>query len=235
MDDPSLVRVCCRLTPTAATEDALRAVFALAERGGPVDDVALARDLGVPTPAAAAMLRRLEDDGLVECADHRTTLTAHGARHAHHVVRRHRVLETFLVEVVGLDPPGAHAEADALEHAVSDRLLDRMDNLLGSPARDPFGSAIPRGGDARDGGWGTRLADAAVAAEFRVDRVQDREGATGTEPPDLGIVPGLTLVVLERAPAGGPLWVRFEGRDHPVGEALTRRVFGREIGVAVPV
>jgi hypothetical protein len=48
-------------------------------------------------------------------------------------------------------------------------------------------------------------------------------------------VPGLTLVVLERAPAGGPLWVRFEGRDHPVGEALTRRVFGREIGVAVPV
>ena len=231
MDDPSLVRVCCRLTPTAATEDALRAVFALAERGGPVDATALARDLGVPTLAAAAMLRRLEDDDLVERADHRTTLTAHGARHAHHVVRRHRVLETFLVEVVGLDPPGAHAEADALEHAVSDRLLDRMDTLLGSPARDPFGSAIPRGGDARDGGWGTRLADAADAAEFRVARVQDREG----DPPVVRIVPGLTLVVLERAPAGGPLWVRFEGRDHPVGEALTRRVFGREIGVAVPV
>jgi hypothetical protein len=76
-----------------------------------------------------------------------------------------------------------------------------------------------------------RLADAADAAEFRVDRVQDREG----DPPDLRIVPGLTLVVLERAPAGGPLWVRFEGRDHPVGEALTRRVFGREVGVAVPV
>jgi DtxR family transcriptional regulator, Mn-dependent transcriptional regulator len=231
VDDPSLVRVCCRLTPTPATEDTLRAVFVLAERGGPVGTAALARDLRIPTSAAAGLIRRLEDDDLVERADHHTTLTAHGARHARHVVRRHRVLETFLVRVVGLDPAGAHAEADALEHAVSDRLLDRMDALLGSPARDPFGSAIPRGGDAFDGGWGTRLADAAVAAEFRVDRVQDREG----DPPDLGIVPGLTLVVLERAPAGGPLWVRFEGRDHPVGEALTRRVFGREIGVAVPV
>jgi DtxR family Mn-dependent transcriptional regulator len=231
VDDPSLVRVCCRLTPTAATEDALRAVFVLAERGGPVDAAALAHDLRIPAPAATSLLRRLEDDDLVERADHHTTLTAHGARHARHVVRRHRVLETFLVRVVGLDPSGAHDEADALEHAVSDRLLDRMDALLGSPGRDPFGSAIPRGGDALDGGWGTRLADAAVAAEFRVERVQDREG----DPRDLGIVPGLTLVVLERAPAGGPLWVRFEGRDHPVGEALTRRVFGREIGVAVPV
>ena len=93
------------------------------------------------------------------------------------MVRRHRLLETFLVSVVGLASHEVHDEADALEHAVSDRLLDRIDELLGRPTHDPHGDPIPRTGEAHVEGWGTRLADAAVGVEFRVERVR-----TGTGP-----------------------------------------------------
>jgi DtxR family transcriptional regulator, Mn-dependent transcriptional regulator len=236
MDDRRPSRACCGLVPSASAEDALRAIFVLSGRGDPVDASALARHLRVATSTVSSLLHRLEAYGLVECsADHRTTLTSHGARHARHVVRRHRLLETFLVRIVGLHPDEVHAEADALEHAVSDRLLDRIDALLGRPARDPHGDPIPRSGDGHVEGWGTRLADAAAGGEFRVERMQDRDGPALRHLLDLGVVPGLTLVVLERGPSGGPLWVRFNGRDHALGEPLTRLVHGREVRVDVPV
>ena len=235
MEDLRPSRACCGLAPTAPAEDALRTIFVLSGRGGPVSTSALARQLQVSAPTVSSMLRRLEEHGLVErTADHLTTLTAHGAAHARHVVRRHRLLETFLVQVVGLAPDEVHDEADALEHAVSDRLLDRIDGLLDRPAHDPHGDPIPRTGDAHVEGWGTRLADAAVGGEFRVERVQDWDGPALRHLVDLGVVPGLTLVVVERGAFGGPLWVRFDGRDHALGEPLTRLVHGREIRVDVP-
>jgi DtxR family transcriptional regulator, Mn-dependent transcriptional regulator len=186
--------------------------------------------LHVTAPTVSSMLRRLAEHGLVERAeDHRASLTPHGAGHARHVVRRHRLLETFLVQVVGLAPHEVHAEADALEHAVSDRLLDRIDELLGRPMYDPHGDPIPRTGDAHVEGWGTRLDDAAVGGEFRVERVQDWDDAALRHLTDLGVVPGVTLVVLERAPFGGPLWVRVDGRDRALGEPLTRLVHGQDV------
>ena len=235
MEDVRTSRACCGLAPTGLAEDVLRTIFVRAGRGDPVSASALAYHLDVTAATVSSMLRRLEEYGLVDRpADHLTTLTAHGARHARHVVRRHRLLETFLVQVVGLAPDEVHAEADALEHAVSDRLVERIDALLGRPGRDPHGDPIPRTGDENLEGWGTRLDDAAVGGEFRVERVQDGDGAALRALLDLGVVPGLTLVVLERGPVGGPLWVRFDGRDHALGEPLTRLVYGREIRVDDP-
>ena len=235
MDDRRPSRACCGLAPTAPAEDALRTVFVLSGRGGPVSTSSLARQLQVSAPTVSSMLRRLEEHGLVErSADHLTTLTAHGAAHARHVVRRHRLLESLPVRVVGLEPDEVHDEADALEHAVSDRLLDRIDALLGRPDHDPHGDPIPRSGEAHVEGWGTRLADSAVGGEFRVERVQDWDVPALRHLLDLVVVPGLTLVVVERGAFGGPLWVRFDGRDHALGEPLTRLVHGREIRADVP-
>ena len=125
MEDLRSSRACCGLVPTAPTEDALRTIFVLSGRGDEVSTSALARHLGVAPPTVSVMLKRLAEHGLVErTADHRASLTPHGASHARHVVRRHRLLETFLVRVVGLGPHEVHDEADALEHAVSDRLPD---------------------------------------------------------------------------------------------------------------
>jgi DtxR family Mn-dependent transcriptional regulator len=234
MEDLRSPRACCGLVPTVPAEDALRTIFVLSGRGEEVSTSVLARHLGVAPPTASVMLKRLAEHGLVERTDdHRASLTPHGAGHARHVVRRHRILETFLVDVVGLAPHEVHDEADALEHAVSDRLLDRMDTLLGRPTHDPHGDPIPRAGDAHVEGWGTRLADAGIGGEFRVERVQDWDAAALARLTDLGVVPGLTLVVIERGDPGGPLWVRFDGRDHAIGEPLARLVHGREVRMEV--
>jgi DtxR family Mn-dependent transcriptional regulator len=219
---------------SASVEDYAKAIYALqSEIGGPVSTTAVAERIGVTPASASGMLRRLHDHGLVERTDHRAALTPHGEGHARHVVRRHRLLETFLVRVVGLAPHEVHEEADALEHAVSDRLLDRIDAMLGRPTHDPHGDPIPRSGDAHVEGWGTRLADAGLGGEFRVERVQDWDADALAALNDLGDVPGLTLVVIEPCDAGGPLWVRFDGRDHAIGEPLARLVHGREVHVEV--
>lgn len=218
---------CCGVLPTPAVEDALRIIFVLSGRAEPVSTSALAARLGVSPPTASSMLKRLGEHGLVDrTPDHRATLTEHGARHARHVVRRHRLLETFLVEVLGMSWDDVHDEADALEHAVSDRVLDRIDGMLGTPQRDPHGDPIPRSGAAHDEGWGTRLDVAGPGTRFVVERVYDGNGAALRHLADLGVQPGVELEVLDHGPFGGPVWVRLGDRKLALGEGLARVVHG---------
>jgi DtxR family Mn-dependent transcriptional regulator len=229
MPDQRTTPDCCGLPQTAAVEDALRTIFVLAGRGGPVSTSALARHLGVTPPTVSSMLRRLAEHGLVHRTDdHRAELTRHGGEHAQQVVRRHRVLETFLAQVLDVPWDEVHTEADALEHALSDRLLERIDDRLGRPERDPHGDPIPRPGGGHEEEWGTRLDAARVGARFVVERIYDRDDAALRHLAGLGVGPGVTLDVVERAPFGGPLWVRLGGSLHALGDPLTRLVHGRE-------
>ena len=146
---------CCDLTHTEAVEDALRTIFVRSGRGEPVSTSALAGHLGVTAPTVSTMLRRLTDHGLLERTDdHRALLTPHGRRHAEQIVRRHRLLETFLVTMLDLAWDEVHDEADVLEHAVSDRLIERIDEMLGHPDRDPHGDPIPPPAGGHDEVWG---------------------------------------------------------------------------------
>ncbi|MGH8883172.1 MAG: metal-dependent transcriptional regulator, partial [Stackebrandtia sp.] len=158
---------CCGLTHTKAVEDALRTIFVRSGRGEPVSTSALAAHLGLTPPTVSAMLKRLTQHGLVERADDHHALTPHGRKHAQEVVRRHRLLETFLVMVLDLTWDEVHDEADVLEHAVSDRLVDRIDEVLGHPTRDPHGDPIPSPAGRHDEVWGTRLDTVAPGTRFR--------------------------------------------------------------------
>jgi DtxR family transcriptional regulator, Mn-dependent transcriptional regulator len=124
MDTPP---TCCDLPPSPPVEDALRAFVTVTE------------------PVSTSVLDRLLAHGLVErTPDEWMALTRHGTTHARHLVRRYRLVELFLVQVLHLDRDEAVREADVLEHAVSARLVDRIDALLGRPERDLRGSPIPR-------------------------------------------------------------------------------------------
>jgi DtxR family transcriptional regulator, Mn-dependent transcriptional regulator len=131
---------------TGTVEDYLKGLLSLT-RGADAAAVrtnALAELLGVTAPAATAMLKRLDDAGLVDYAPYRGgRLTARGRDEAMRVVRRHRVLETFLVGVLGFDAGAVHPEAERLEHAASDELIEAMARMLGAPERDPHGAPIP--------------------------------------------------------------------------------------------
>ena len=130
---------------STVTQDYLKAVWAACEWGGAGASITgLARRMGVAASTASENVARLVEAGLLEHEPYRAvTLSEEGARRARRMMRRHRLLETYLVEVLGFEWDEVHAEAEVLEHACSDRLLAALDAALGHPVRDPHGDPIP--------------------------------------------------------------------------------------------
>jgi DtxR family Mn-dependent transcriptional regulator len=160
-------------------EDYLKIIWKAQEwPDGSVSTNEIAESLDVTPSSVSANLKKLARDGLIDYEPYGSiSLTPSGREIAVLVVRRHRVLETYLVERLGLGWDEVHAEAHSLEHAVSDFVLDRMDQVLGHPACDPHGDRIPRadGSIARSAERGTavRLSEMDPGAHGRVIRISD--------------------------------------------------------------
>jgi len=208
--------------PTTAVEDYLKAVFALETRlEGPVPTTALAERLGITPGAVSAMLRRLADLGLLDHAPYRgVQLTAEGRRVALRTLRNHRLLELFLVEVLDVPWDRVHDEAERLEHAISDDLAERIAAKLGNPAFDPHGDPIPDEQLEITERRTRRLSDVEVGDRVRFERVSDADPAMLRFLAARGITPGVTLTLTDRQPFGGPLTVRLDDEQHPLGPQL---------------
>jgi DtxR family Mn-dependent transcriptional regulator len=132
---------------TRQAEDYLKAIYALELGGVPAGTNDIAGRLGVAAPSVSGMLRRMSRLGLVTVERYKgARLTAAGRRAALVLVRRHRIIESYLVERLGFHGETVHEEAERLEHAASDALIARMAEALGDPAHDPHGAPIPRVG-----------------------------------------------------------------------------------------
>ncbi|MDQ6839351.1 MAG: metal-dependent transcriptional regulator [Actinomycetota bacterium] len=215
-------------TMSRAGEDYLKVIYVLSTTGQPVTNGSLARELGVTSPSVSAMVKRLADDELLQRPDGRLLrLTDSGQRAAVRVIRRHRLLETFLARVLDMPWDEVHAEAELLEHALSDRLEERIDAALDYPSRDPHGDPIPPRHGHHDETWGESLDTATVGCRFRVDRVSDRDNAALRYLAGLGIGPGVVLDVEDQEPFGGPRWVRIDDQRHALGSVLSRLLYGQ--------
>lgn len=211
---------------TAAREDYLKAIFHLGRDGGRVQTTSLARHLGVRNPSVTSMLKRLAADGLIDYAPGRgALLTETGHLATMRVVRRHRLLETFLVEMLHLDWSEVHAEAEVLEHHLSPRMVEAIDRVLDNPSEDPHGHPIP---DAK-GRLRTRklLALAELGAgergtvrEVRTDAVERLQRWK-----ELGLVPGAKVVVKKRQDLEDVLYIETESREFATGSEGVRGVF----------
>jgi len=210
---------------TPAVEDYLKAIFLLSTRGENVTTGLLAKELQVSSPSVSAMVKRLADGELVR-RGRTVTLTVQGEREALRVVRRHRLLETFLVKVLDMPWDEVHEEAEQLEHALSDRLEVRIDAALGHPTHDPHGDPIPAVTGVHDESWGQPLATAPEGCRFRVERVSDRHSDALRYLGDLGLRPGVVVDVERQEPYGGPRWVRIAGERVALAPLLTGLVHG---------
>lgn len=215
-------------TVTPAMEDYLKAVYRLG-RHGSVATQQLADALGVAASSATNMAKRLHELGLVNHAPyHGVTLTPEGERVAVDVVRRHRLLETYLAEAVGLGWDEIHDEAERLEHHLSDRLEARLDSLLGFPETDPHGDPIPR--DGAEVAPDPTLLQTPAGAEGRISRVSDHDPEQLRYLGSLGIVPGARIAVLEHLPFEGPVRIRVLDEK---GDAGSEHVLGRPLAESV--
>lgn len=129
---------------TASAEDYLKAIYSIDPAGGPATTVAIAERLGLAPPSVTAMLRRLAERGLVNYEPYQgVTLTEDGRLAALRTIRRHRVIEAYLARALSYPWDLVHDEAERLEHAVSNELIERLARMLNDPERDPHGRAIP--------------------------------------------------------------------------------------------
>ncbi|GAA4855624.1 metal-dependent transcriptional regulator [Saccharopolyspora cebuensis] len=210
--------------PSPSVEDYLRTIYGLSERGVPVTNATLTQRLGLSPSSVSGMITKLAQLGLVTHQRYRSVeLTPRGERLANDVLRRHRLIELFLVEELGYTWDEVHREADALEHAVSDELIAHIEAKLGHPTIDPHGDPIPTAeGDVAEPQ--TELLDrVAPGTVGTVARVWDTDSELLRYLTEHGITLGARIEVVERKPFGGPLVVRVgegEPETHFLGDEI---------------
>ena len=219
---------------TSTVEDYLKCIFHEQERapGSLVGTGQIASALEVAPASVTAMVKTLADSGLVRYEPYAgVALTAAGEQLATHVLRRHRLIEQFLVQVVGMDWTEVHGEAEVLEHAVSDRLIERMDEMLGRPSVDPHGDPIPAAGARLHPISRGSLLSCALRSPLRLARVTDQS-------PDFlrllekhGLMPGRRLAVHARdAVADTVEVVPEEGAPLRLGQRAASKVLVEPAG-----
>ena len=211
---------------TDAIQDYTKAIYALEQRAGDaVSTTALADRLGVTSGSASSMLKRLDGLGLVAHVPYRgVRLTDPGRRIALDVLRRHRLLERFLTDELGVPWDRVHAEAEILEHVLSEELAERIAAKLGHPTHDPHGDPIPTlEGDIPD--IETRaLADLEAGEGGVLARVSDSNPDMLRYLANRGIAIGMKVKVHGREPFDGPLTVSLDEREHVLGREIARAI-----------
>jgi DtxR family Mn-dependent transcriptional regulator len=210
---------------TAAIQDYVREIWKLESEGGRATTSAIAERLDVSAPSVTAMLKKLSSLGLVEHRRyHGATLTSKGERVALEVIRHHRLLEQYLVKTLGLPLDAVHAEADRLEHALSEELEAEIDRSLGFPTHDPHGDPIPGPDLKLDRVQLTPLSTLEAGSKATVERIPDGDVELLRYLSKLKLTPGSRLEVRESAPFDGPLTVRVGGNDHAISRELAARI-----------
>jgi len=215
-------------TLSRSVEDYLKAIYALSEDGSAAATSQIAELLEVQPASVTGMIKRLAGDGLLEYEPYRgARLTAEGTREALRVVRRHRILETFLSERLGYSWDDVHAEAERLEHAASDELIERMAAAMEHPRHDPHGSPIPSPQGTVDRAMHPTLSEVSVGSLVSIQEVQDDDSGRLRYLQSRGLLPGVILHIDSRAPYEGPTLVRVGGQggaEQTVGVELARKI-----------
>ncbi len=209
-----------------STEMYLRTVLELEEEGIPALRARLVERLGLSAPSVSEGINRLADDGLVRLADDRTVaLTDDGRAKALHVLRKHRLAERLLVDVLGLEREYVHDEACRWEHVISDRVEEKLAAFLGNPETSPYGNPIPALGDVAEAHGLTALTEVEAGADVTVERIA--ESAQGDD--DLmarlergGVRPGVKVTV-EAAEEGVVLVL--DGERIEVADDAARHIY----------
>jgi len=210
---------------SAPVEDYLKAIYELERNGAPAGTNEIALRLAIAPASVSGMIRRLARQRLLAHERYRgVTLTEAGRRVAVRIVRRHRVIEAYLTRALGFSWDRVHDEAERLEHAASEELVDRMAAAIGEPATDPHGAPIPT----RDGRIVARpvltLSALAPRERGRVVEVGDEDANRLRFLGEVGLTPGARVQMLERSQVSGAVRLRIGSREHTIGTVLADTV-----------
>lgn len=212
---------------SASVQNYLKAIYQLQESCDTVTTTALAQHLDISAASVTNMVKKLARLKLVRHAPyHGVELTTAGEKMALEVLRHHRLIELFLAEALGVPWEAVHAEAEKIEHVISEDLEDRIANFLGNPERDPHGDPIPTKAGKVERTSSQSLLDVGAGETAIIQRVSDQNPAHLKYFRNLGLIPTATVDVLRREPFEGPLRVRVaSGQEHVLDETLARAIW----------
>jgi DtxR family Mn-dependent transcriptional regulator len=210
---------------TQSSEDYLKAIYKLQTAGG-VSTKDIASALGVAAASVTNMVKRLADMKLVEYRSYRgVRLTDLGEKAALETIRHHRLLETYLREVMGYPWDQMHDEAERLEHHISEAFEDKIDEMLGYPTHDPHGHPIP----ARDGSIRTEtttpLSEVATGRAVVIHHIEDTDPEILDYLEQIGLLPRTPVTIEEKAPFSGPITIRVADRRELLGHKVAGGIF----------
>jgi DtxR family Mn-dependent transcriptional regulator len=206
---------------TRSVEDYLKAIYQLSPEGRPASTSEIAHLLALSPPSVTGMVKRLSEHGLLEHVPYRgVQLTDEGRRAALRMVRRHRLIEAYLVEFLGYSWDTVHEEAEQLEHAVSDTMVERMATALGNPEVDPHGDPIPSADGFVQELSCTPLTDIPVGQTVEIHRVHESQPERLRYIASLGLKPGVQVTVLDRQPFDDLVTIEVGGQQHVIGREL---------------
>jgi DtxR family transcriptional regulator, Mn-dependent transcriptional regulator len=210
---------------TRSVEDYLKAIYQLSPEGRPASTSDIANLLALSAPSVTGMVKRLSEHGLLEHVPYKgVQLTEEGRRAALRMVRRHRLIEAYLVEFLGYSWDTVHEEAERLEHAVSDTMIERMAGALGNPTVDPHGDPIPTAdGEVQELAC-IALSDVPIGETVEISRVQESQPERLRYIASLGLRPGVHVTVMNRQPIDDLVTIKVGSH---------KQVIGRELGHAL--
>jgi DtxR family transcriptional regulator, Mn-dependent transcriptional regulator len=208
-----------------AVQDYLREIYKLQTEDGHVKTSTLAQRMGVAPPSATAMMKKLASYGLVDHELYRgVRLTRTGERIALELLRHHRLLELYLARTLDLELDAVHAEADRLEHALSETLEERIDKALGSPTQDPHGDPIPDAKLRIVQSKSKGLTELEPGEEATVLRVPDGDVDLLRYLASRALVPGQRVQLIQAEPFDGPITLRADGRETAISRQLGEQI-----------
>lgn len=209
--------------------DCLKVIYDMQERGQKVSTSAVSERLGVSDATVTMLFKDFATAGWVEHVPYRgVRLTEAGERKAKEVIRHHRLLELYLARALGYSWDQVHAEADKLEHVISEEFEDKLDELLGYPTVDPHGDPIPSKEGVITTRQGCSLLQLPTGQQAHILRVQDQNAEKLRYLGKLGLYPDTSVEVIEREPFGGPLRIRVgnapDQTEHMLGAELAAQI-----------
>ena len=208
-----------------AMEDYLKTIYQQVSHDGRISTSKLAEAMACSPASVTNMLQKLSDLTLVEYTRYRgVSMTPAGARIALEIIRHHRLIELYLSEILGYTWDKVHAEADRLEHVISEEFEEKIDQALGRPRKDPHGHPIPTKDGRIDVEHASTLWEVPEGQTVLVQRVSDRDPKVLRYLASIGIYPEVTLEVTRRSPFNGPVYVEVEGMEHGLSEELAQQI-----------
>lgn len=209
-----------------AVQDYLKTIYKLQDIEDVVSTTSIAKEMNISGASVTGMLKKLSTMKLVDYNSYKgVRLTDDGVKIALEILRHHRLLELYLKESLGFSLAKVHDEACRLEHYVSDEFVEKIDSLLGYPQYSPLGNPIPSKDGVLPDNSSTSLVHVDLNKPYRIKRISDENTEMVDYFEKMGMLPGVGITVLTRAPFNGPMTIVYNDHEEIIGYEVAKNIF----------